>query len=211
LARQVAVGEDLYLFHGNEGRSEFLCISSHGETLSSSFVVPKGVRLHYYAPRDRILQMHANFALGIRVEEEIDPGAISPDYGLAKFQGAKRGGGNESYTTIMASIDRSRASIAAGVQTWTQFVDAQGPLPKGVDPEQLKPLFKDYLKSKANLVPMDVLTIRARGLRAIGIGHVSLSTVLETLKLHNVWYPYVFCSFCRYTKGIETIHTTVAY
>lgn len=211
MAVRVSVGDDLYLFHGDGGRSDFLCISSHGETLSTSFRVPKWTRLHYYAPRDRILVMHANFSLGIRVEEEIEPGDISPDYGLSKFQGAKRGGGNETYTSIMGNIDRTRSEIASGVQTWEQFVTAQGPLPEGFAPEKLKPQFKLHLESKANLIPMDILTIRARGFRAIGWGNVKLSTVLETLEREHLTYPYVFCSFCRYTRGIEITHTTKGY
>lgn len=211
MARQLAVGDDLYIFHGNEGRSEFLVISSHGETLARSFTVPARTKLLYYAPRDQILQMHANFRLGIRVEEEIIGGQTSPDYGLSKFQGAKRGGGAETYDSIKASIDSTRRLIGEGVQTFDQFVASAGPLPKGVTAEQLQPQFKSYLDQKANLLPMDVLTIRAKGLRSIGYGNVRLSTVLETLKQNNIFYPYIFCSFCRYTKGINKTHTTVGY
>lgn len=208
MAVRVAVGDDLYLFHGDDGRSEFLVISSHGETKKTSFVVPQGVSLFYYAPRDHILQMHANFRLGIRVEEEIHAGATSPDYGLSKFQGAKRGGGTETYSSIMANIDSSRRLIGGGVQKWEEYLAAAGPLPQGFD---LSPAYKDYLAQRENLLPMDVLTIRARGMRKFNIGDVKLSKVLEALRLNDIHYPYVFCSFCRYTKGLNQTHTTVKY
>ncbi|MCH2202605.1 MAG: hypothetical protein MK102_11590 [Fuerstiella sp.] len=209
MAKQVAIGEDLWLFHGNSGRSEFLCITSHGATLKTSFTVPRGIRLHYYAPRDHILKMHADFRLGIKVEEEIDEGQVSPDYDLSKFQGKKRGSETETYGSIMTRIDSTRKSIDAGIKSFEEF--GRG-LPQNNEMEK-KMVRRGYVadfSSKVNLLPMDILTIRARGLRKFNIGNVKLSKVLETLRQNGIYYPYVFCSFCRYTSGKAT-HTTTEY
>jgi len=210
VAKQVAVGPDLYLFHGDAGRSEFLCISAHGETLRSFFTVPAGVSLFYYAPRDHVLQMHANFRLGIRVEEQILAGDISPDYELSKFQGAARGGGKETYETIMGGIDKTRGEIGEGVMTRDQY-NAANPALKILSAKMQDDYFKAHVHSKENLLPMDVLTIRARGLRKFNIGGVTLSQVLAALRQQGYFYPSVFCSFCRYTRGIDKKHLTVEY
>ena len=52
--------------------------------------------------------------------------------------------------------------------------------------EQLKPGFTDYLVSRENRLPMDGLTIRARGWGTFNIGSVKLSQVLQTLKQNNI-------------------------
>ena len=50
--------------------------------------------------------------------EKILRGNVSSDYGLSKFQEAHRGGGTETYSSIIKNIDKTRKDIGRGVQSW---------------------------------------------------------------------------------------------
>ena len=72
-------------------------------------------------------------------------------------------------------------------------------------------VYRDHMEARGNLLPMDVLTIRARGLRSYGYGGVYLSTVLRTLTQRNYRYSEVFCSFCRSTSTTTQSHAPADY
>lgn len=202
MARQVTVGDDLYLFHGDEGRSDYLVISSHGLTARGTFIVPPGVQLFYYAPRGHILKLKDSFRLGVTVAEQITGGRESPDYTLTKFQGSHNFVG-ETYDSIKRGIDEARRAIRQGIQPLPSF------LAGGHYPEAEGRMFYDlHRKERQNLLPMDVLTVRHRKFHW---GGVKLSAVLRTLQQHRIFYPYVFCSFCRSHNEGSPSHTPAQY
>lgn len=130
----------------------------------------------------------SKFQLGAQVEEEIDSGNFSPDYSLSKYQG-RHGAAGETYQTLGALVDRTRAAIAGGRP-------AMPPIPADAPQfmidnarQGLQSLIGEY----ENLLPFDFLTIRNRGV----VSGTNLKTVLETLDESGVRYPYIFCSFCR--------------
>lgn len=151
--------------------------------------MPAWTRLHFYAQRGSYLVMPmSKFQLGAQVEEEIDSGNFSPDYSLSKYQG-RHGAAGETYESLGALVDRTRASIAGGRP-------AMPPIPDGAPDSMvnnarqgLQALVREY----ENLLPFDFLTIRNRGV----FSGTNLKTVLETLDESGVRYPYIFCSFCR--------------
>ena len=112
MSRQIEVGQNFYLFHDDNGMSDFLLISAHGLASGASFVVPVWTRLHFYAPRGRFLIMDiSRFNLSALVEEEIDGGAQCPNYLLTKYQGRHGGRETETYTTLGALVDQTRNLI----------------------------------------------------------------------------------------------------
>lgn len=200
---KIAIGKNLYLHRGDAGPSEFLLITAHGATKMSTFPVPNWTRLHFYAPRGNYLIMpQAKFQLGSMVEEEIDGGAISPNYSLSKYQG-RHGSANETYDSLGAMIDRTRAAIAAGRPVMP-------PIPHGAPAQMVQNAeagLRAQIAEYENLLPFDFLTIRNRGV----FDGTDLNTALQELDDAGHRYPYIFCSFCRGKLIGSGTHTVRAY
>ena len=193
MSQRVAIGNDLYLIHGDEGPSDFLLISAHGATKNDTFSVPGWTRLHFYAPRKHYLIMPmSKFQLGSRVVEEINPGGSSPNYALSKYQG-RHGDNNETYATLGALVDRTRKSIEAGRPQMPAIPASAGP---GIK-RWVNESFKEKIKEYENLLPFDFLTIRNRKPYLPFAGGTSLKAALAQLDQSGYRYPYIFCSFCR--------------
>ena len=94
-----------------------MCISFHQQTLRTSFAIPDKIYLLLCVPRGPTSR-YMPIPPWHSVEEEILRGNVSSDYGLSKFQEAHRGGGTETYSSIMKNIDKTRKDIGQGVQSW---------------------------------------------------------------------------------------------
>jgi hypothetical protein len=202
MSQRVEVGRNLYLFHGDNGMSDYLLISAHGIASGSPFAVPAWTRLHFYAPRNRFLVMDmTRFNLSAVVEEEIEGGNLCPNYRLSKYQGS-HGAADETYATLGAMVDHVRDSIAAGPQ-------ADPNIPNNIGPNRRRQLLRNHRATYENLLPFDILTVRNRSVFKGGsLNGIKFNEALEELNaVHR--YSFIFCSFCRgdFLSGIsDSIH-----
>ncbi len=210
--RKIDIEGKLYLFPSLVGQAQSLVISSHGGQFpfrglnrsmynnridkngdygySDYFYVPQGTTLHYYIQDGLPLPdpgIGAILRRKTRIIESINPGNISRDYYLFKYQESdKKPKTAESYRSIARDLTRQN-EFAQTIKDFAGSTD---------------PVSRMYLEAarNANLTDeaFDVLTIRKRysGFSSL-IPHIKLSTVIDLLERNECRYAHIHCVFCR--------------
>ncbi len=229
MAKRICVGDSVFVFTGDDGKTtDDLIVSSHGGYISrpemgkqtglarnipglGGFIeVPPSKFIYFYGPHKMSLKDPglAPFA-GSRMNYLKKVG--SPDkirnYRLTKYQ---EDGGAETYADVAKFVDNNRADAALRrgvVDDINEFGDRVGAGDFiGLDGMEM---YKNMVQGCPKPNPQfDVLTVHPGGVRSL-IG-ITLNDVLQGLTEAGLSYTNIHCCFCRSRVPFDTgIHDSM--